>query len=216
MKYFLFYSVLVFFSLLSFHCSATQPVRVLQEDETRIAASLGGPIIPFGSTAIVLPYTTLGIEYGITSDITLFGSIHPTTILFKNVALDGGAAIRILKEEKYFPEVTAKATGYFFWDVGRANDKRFFPMISVNGSYFVGEKKLIYFGADNLYQMHTPRYFLSPFLGYQFPVAENISFQIETKWLALNLNTSHGIFEGYGSLNGRGNVGIYCGMEAGL
>jgi hypothetical protein len=216
MKKIILHSTAVIFALLSFHCSATQPVRVLQENETRIAASLGGPVIPLGDITIVLPYSTVGVEHGITSDVTMYGNIHPTTLLFKDLGLDFGAAVRLLRQDHAIPEVTVKGSCYFFWDIARGNNKRIFPTATLNASYSVGERKLLYFGADNLYQVHQPEYFVSPFIGFQFPLGETIALQVETKWMAMNKNTSHGIFEGAGSVDGKGNIGLLFGLEAGL
>lgn len=204
---------IVVLAFLSLHCGVTQPVRVLPENETRLAVSLGGPVMPVGDIAIVVPYLNVGIQYGQRENMTVFGNIHTTALLFKDLGLDGGFAARLLREKGIRPEVTLKGQVYFFWDFIRGNNKRLFPTATINASYTVGDRSLIYFGADNLYQVHQPEYFFAPLLGYQFGLTETMTMQIETKWLAANKDTRHGIFEGTASITGKGNVGFYLGVE---
>ncbi|MDD8018820.1 MAG: hypothetical protein PHP42_10645 [Bacteroidota bacterium] len=213
MKKYTLHLVSVTLAFFSLHCGITQPVRVLPENETRVASSLGGPIIPLGNIAIVVPYLNGGVQYGYRENMTLFGNVHATALLFKDLGVDGGFAVRMVKENGIRPEVTLKGQIYFFWDFIRSNNKRLFPMATLNASYTVGEQSLIYFGGDNLFQLNMPDYLFSPFVGYKFGVSDMMQMQVETKWLAVNKNTRHGVFEGTTSIAGKGNIGAYVGWE---
>ncbi len=203
-------SIPFFFSI---HCGVTQPVHVIPKDETRLQASFGGPIIPLGTIAIPVPYLNMGVQYGFQENVTLFGNFHTTALLFKDIGVDGGCAVRLNHEEGMYPEITAKGQLFFFWDVMRSNNIRVFPMGSIIGSYSTGDRSLIYFGADNLFQIHKADYFFAPLIGYQFGLNRNMTMQFETKWLAANKDTRHGVFEGATSIGGRGNFSFYLGME---
>ncbi len=201
------------FSFLAFHCGATQPVRVLDEGSTKISTSLGGPFIPLGNNLVPLPYLTAGVQHGYTGSTTLTANAHLLTALFGDIGIDVGAAQRILSQQEIIPEVTAKAQMYFFYDARRGNNPRFFPMLTANASHRVGNATLVYFGADNFFQFSKPSYFVSPFIGTQFPLGCGVEMQVESKWMAANVNTAHGVFEGEGSIGGNGNIGLFFGFN---
>jgi hypothetical protein len=211
-KIFLFCIVFTLLLLLS-GCGVTQPVRTLEEGSTQITSSFGGPIIPFDGFVIPTPYLNLGALYGYSDNISLYGNVHLTALLFKDIGIDGGAAAMLVKETGLMPEITVNGRVYFFWDVIRSNNKRFFPMITFIASYTTGEYSLCYFGADHLYQIHKPDIFLSPLVGYQFPLSGTLLSQIEIKWLAVNKDTHHGIFEGATSIGGAGGMGLFFGVN---
>lgn len=197
-------------------CGVTQPIRPIEEASTEIIASLGGPIIPFGGIAIPVPYLNLGAMYGYSSDLTIYGNVHLTALLFKDVGLDGGFSTRLFPEEGMIPEITLNGRAYFFWDAFRGNTTRLYPTATVTGSYLTGEHSLFYFGVDNLVQFTTSDLFISPFIGYRFPVSTAMQLQIESKWMAMNRDTRHGVFEGAGSIGGNGNVGLFFGLQYSL
>ena len=194
-------------------CGSTQPVRVLEEGKTKAVFSLGGPIIQFGSAPIPVPYLTIGAMHGYSHDLTLTANAHLLSAALGDIGFDAGAALRLLKQDGAIPEVTAKAQMYLFDNIARGpNAPRLFPMISLNGSYLIGESSLFYAGIDNLFQLSKPAYILSPFIGTEFYISRRISGQIETKWMAANINTSHGILEGYAAIGGLGSIGFFLGL----
>ncbi|MFA6468617.1 MAG: hypothetical protein WCW35_06955 [Bacteroidota bacterium] len=197
-------------------CGVTQPVRPIEVGSTEITASLGGPIIPVGDIAFPVPYLNLGAQYGYHQNFTLFGNAHITALLFKDIGFDGGAAARIVSEEGLRPDVTVNGRAYFFWDAFRGNSIRVYPAASLTGSYSLNERSLLYFGVDNLVQLSDASVFVSPFAGYSFPISGTMVMQVETKWVAMNHDTRHGIFEGIASIGGNGNMGLYIGFQYGL
>ena len=204
-------SLLLILALLS-GCAATQPVRVVPEGETKAVLSLGGPVIKLG-VPLPVPYTNLGILYGYTGDVTLSANAHVLAAALGDLGLDAGAAVRLLRQNGWAPELTAKAQIYLFDNLARgANSPRVLPMISVNASYLRGESWLLYIGADNLYQPSPALFLLSPFIGTEFSISNPLRGQVELKWVAANANTEHGVFEGYAAIAGHGNMGLYLGL----
>ena len=67
-------------------CSATQPVAPVPSGETVLLTSLGGPVIPLDGFAIPAPYVTLGAVHGTSENLSVYGNLHVTAALFKNVA----------------------------------------------------------------------------------------------------------------------------------
>ncbi len=212
-----FYLVLILLIISSFGgCGITQPIRPIDEGSTELIVSLGGPIIPLGGVAIPVPYLNFGVMVGYQPNLTLYGNAHITALLFKDVAFDGGFCTRVLTEKGIRPEITLNGRAYFFWDAFRGKTTRVYPMGTLTGSYLIDEHSLLYFGADNLYQYTTSDLFVSPFIGYSFSIADGMEIQIESKWMAMNRDTRHGVFEGAGSISGKGNVGLFFGLQYSL
>jgi hypothetical protein len=204
--------LIVITSLLSMHCGVTMPVRVLDEGTTQIAASLGGPFIPLGSTTIPVPYLNIGLAQGCSENVTLCGNIHLLPMLLGDAGLDAGIATQLLKQRRFCPELTGKAAVLFFSDFRNGMHPRIYPQISVNASYLAWRGLLIYAGADNVYQAAAPQFLFTPFAGVQLPFGPKWTGQLETKWIAANVNTAHGIYEGQTNISNHGNTSIYVAL----
>jgi hypothetical protein len=197
-------------------CSVTQPVRVINEGTTKAAVSIGGPFVPFGGLVMPIPYVNAGLIHGYTKNVTLTANLHATMAMLKNAAIDVGGATRLVHQDGWTPEVTARGQIYLFSDLQMIKNVRVFPIVSVNASRLVGESSLLYVGVDQLIQFDKPNYFISPFAGTQFPLSERWSMQIELKWMASNINSEHGILRGTGAIGGHGDIALFFGFTYGL
>lgn len=160
-----------------------------------------------------MPYLTVGAIHGYKENVTLVANAHLLSAALGDIGLDAGAATRLVKQDNVIPEVTAKALLYFFDNLSRGpNQPRLFPMISFNASYTIGESSLAYVGFDNIFQLSSPGLIISPFIGTEFYISNKFSGQIEAKWYAANVNSAHGIYEGYASVGGNGNIGLLFGL----
>ena len=193
-------------------CSVTQPVRVLDEGATRATLSVGGPIVRLGGVTVPVPYLNVGVMHGYTSDVTLTGNIHGTMAMLKDLALDVGAATRVVHQEGWVPEVTAKGQLYLFSDLEMIKNARVFPMVGLNASRLIGESTLLYAGVDQLIQFNNPHYFVTPFVGAELPLSERWAMQTEVKWMAANIESAHGALRGVGSVGGHGSAAIFFGF----
>ncbi|RPH32467.1 hypothetical protein EHM92_08645, partial [bacterium] len=158
----------LFLAATSFHCAVTQPVRVLNPGEARIAASIGGPVVPGSIPTVIIPYATAGAAVGISSDVTATGNVHLILATLKTLGVDGGAAVRLVSEKGAIPEVTAKAQVLLMTNF-TAGSLRLFPSCSLNGSYRIGESVLGYGGLESMFQFTGDEHYLvGPFAGVQF------------------------------------------------
>ena len=197
-------------------CSVTQPIRVVDEGITKAAVSIGGPFVPFGGLVVPIPYVNAGLMHGYTKNVTLTANLHATMAMLKNAAIDVGGATRLMHQDGWTPEITAKGQVYLFSDLQMIKNVRVFPVVSVNASRLIGESSLLYVGVDQLIQFDKPNYFISPFVGTQFPLSERWSMQTELKWMASNINSEHGILRGTGAIGGRGDIALFFGFTYGL
>ena len=213
----------------SLACSVVQPVRVLPEGTTQITGSLGGPWLPRSSPAIIAPYLNVGAMHGISDNVTLTGSLHGTMLPFGVLGLDLGAAARLLKQQGAVPELTAKAQFYGFYDftpgstptrpatpdgATSAGAVRVYPYLSLNASYELTQGLLGYLALENLFQLtNSPNYYFTPTVGLQYAFSPSFSLQGEWKWIAANVNTMNGIFQGQSTIGTTGNWGVYLGFN---
>jgi hypothetical protein len=209
-------------------CSVIQPVRVLPEGTTQLTGSLGGPWLPKSSPAVIAPYLNLGVMHGVSEAVTLTGSLHGTLLPFGVLGLDAGAAVRVLKQQGAVPELTAKAQVYGFYDIvsgGTAarpvspdgatasGTVRIYPHIALTGSYALTDALLGYVSLENTLQFGTAfAYYFTPTIGGQYALSPTVNAQLEWKWMAANVNTQNGIFQGQSSIGNTGNWGIFLGF----
>jgi hypothetical protein len=200
-------------ALLMNGCSTTEPVRVLEPGEVRIVASVGGPVVPSAVPTVVIPYATFGLMKGVTDQLTVTGNVHALLAGLVTLGVEGGAACRLVREEGAIPEVTAKAQALVMTNF-TPGSFRLFPLCSVNGSYRVGNDVLAYLGAESLFQFTgEDHYFLGPFMGAEVAVSRRVRLQVEAKWMAANISTRDGVFEGQSSFHGKGSFGMFLGAS---
>ncbi len=191
-------------------CGTSQPVRVLQPGQRQLSVSLGGPIVPSSSPVGFIPYLDLGYVVGVSSDYTLQANVHALPAVFGTLGADLGIATRLCHEQSWQPELSLKAQGIFFTDFRAA---RIYPLLSLLGSYEVSSRSLAYGGLETLYQFHDSRLFCTPLLGYSFPLSAKTTMQTEFKWMAANVSSASGVFEGEGSIGSHGGIGFFLGLN---
>src|SRR6218665_1660418 len=84
--------------LLLFSCAPSRFVKPLEKKQSAAAFSFGGPLIQFSGAPIPIPFTTLAYGYGVSGNVTAYGSLHPTSLLFGNLQSDLGASIGLLNK----------------------------------------------------------------------------------------------------------------------
>ncbi|MEI8137574.1 MAG: hypothetical protein WCH21_09655, partial [Bacteroidota bacterium] len=96
-----FLSVILLVSLFQ-NCAPSRFVKPLAKKQHAASFSFGGPIIKFSGAPIPIPFTTLAYGYGATNNITAYGSLHATSLLFGNLQSDLGTTIKIFEKENKF------------------------------------------------------------------------------------------------------------------
>ena len=78
-------------------CGTTSLLRPVGAGNTRVSASVGGPLVVFGGAPVPVPVTTLGVAHGISDAVDIRAGLHPTAAAFGVAGLDVGAAWHPLK-----------------------------------------------------------------------------------------------------------------------
>jgi hypothetical protein len=191
-------------------CSATHIVRPLPRDVSVWTVSLGGPYLPEAVPTKVVPYLSLGWQYGVSDAMTIGGAVHGTLAVY-GVAAGELTATRLLTEQRGSrPAVAGTAQAYVFAGRGGA---RVYPSLGTVASWAVGSRALLYGGGNAVAQFSgAPAVLFNPLIGGQRSFGRHVALQLELKWMAANADTRAGVFEGESSFGGRGVFATQLGM----
>jgi hypothetical protein len=204
-----------------FSCASSRFVEPLKKGEQAVAFDVGGPLIEFGDLIIPIPLTSLVYGRGIDSNLTVFGSLHITALLFSNIQSDFGATYRFYQSNnKFIPAFSASANGNFVWDMDDSKVK-FWPQLDLNIYWNFGEKKhYLYAGVSNWWELgktrsqdrpQLDRWLVNPQIGFVYK-PNKWFYSIETKFLAPSHDNVN-LFVPYFSILGtKGANGIYFGV----
>jgi hypothetical protein len=196
---------------LSLGCAATQPVRVLRQGETRWIASVGGPVLPDHVPTKLIPYANAGVMWGHRDNLTLSVNAHLLSAAFGIAGVDVGAARRLRPQAGVLPEVTGQAQLYLFAGEGGA---RAYPHLTGTGSWSATSRTLLYGGAAvTVRPSGGTTLIVTPHVGVQQDIGRRFALQLEGKWMAANIDSRVGIFEGEGNIAGRGGRAIQLGIQ---
>jgi len=192
-------------------CTATLPVRTLPARQTRWIGSVGGPVAPDHVMTKVIPYLTVGAMHGVTDRTTVSGSIHVLSAALGIAGVDVGVARRLGAQAGMRPEITGQVQLYAFAASGGA---RVFPNVSGTMSWSAGPKSLLYTGASLTTQFSGEhRVLVSPAAGIQRDVRKRLTLQLESRWMAANVNTERGLLEGESGIGGLGGFAVLLGVQ---
>lgn len=193
-------------------CSATAIVRPLPRGTSAWTASVGGPWVPSSVPTLVVPYVTVGWQRGVSDDLTMGGAVHATMAAFGVAGVDISATRRLVPQSGAWPELVATLRGTVFTN-GSASGTRAYPSLGVVGSWAAGPRTLWYVGTDAMAQAGaTPSVLLAPLAGVQRRVGSRAELQLEAKWMAANVDTRRGVFEGESAIGGHGALAVQLGL----
>ena len=214
---------LIYFALIIIGLSSCAPARFiqpLQEKEHALSFSLGGPMFNFSDMTIPAPLSSICYGYGLKENLSLFGSIHTTSLAFGNFQSDFGATYKFLDQKNCIPNISASAAGNLIFNFNEANT-HFWPQLDVNAYWEHGKNNsYFYVGMSNWFELAAKRahdepsidhWLLHPQLGYQYNL-ESWSFFAEVKLLApTHLNDE--VLIDFRSITGNyGSTGLYLGV----
>ncbi|MFC2114204.1 hypothetical protein ACFLRI_02530 [Bacteroidota bacterium] len=214
---------LLFVSVTLLILSACAPVRFIQpleEKQQAVSFSIGGPLFDFSGMTIPSPLSSVCYGFGLKENLTLFGSLHITSLAFGNFQSDFGATYKFLDQDNYIPNISASAAGNLIFNFDETNLK-FWPQIDLNAYwehgtnnsyFFVGMSNWFEFAAKRAHdQPSTDRWLLNPQIGYQWNT-KSWAFSAEIKFLAPGHSNSDVLID-YRSITGNyGATGLYLGV----
>lgn len=95
--------IVILLAIIGFqNCAPSRVIKPLEIGEQSVSMSLGGPMakIP-GVATLPIPFTNLSYARGCKENLTLTGSIYPTTMLFGTYQFDLGVNYGFIKQENW-------------------------------------------------------------------------------------------------------------------
>ncbi|MEN8787222.1 MAG: lipoprotein [Flavobacteriales bacterium] len=202
-------------------CASSRFVEPLKKGEQVVALDVGGPTIEFGGAVIPIPLSSIVYARGIDTNLTVFGSVHVTSLLFGNIQTDLGATYRFFESKKSFlPSLSTSVNGNAIYDMNDSKFK-FWPQLDLNAYWNFGEKDhYVYAGVSNWWELadvrsqeraQLDRWLVNPQIGLVIKTNKWF-YSLETKFLGPSHNNVN-LFVPYFSLLGeKGASAIYFGI----
>lgn len=193
-------------------CAPSRFVQPLAAGEQAIGFNLGGSLIDYNGTTIPVPLTAITYGNGLKEQLTVFGSLHTTALLFNNLQLEGGAVAQWKEQEGWKPAISTAITFNFITELSEGNAK-LWPQIDGNAFWnFKDKKYTTYLGyslwIDNKIMADNGLGLFNPHLGYTYRKG-SWDLNAELKFLAPGFDNSK-VFIPYQSITGtQGATGIY-------
>jgi hypothetical protein len=214
-----FYLLILFGIILLSSCAPTRFVKPLEENQWAISGSLGGPLVDFDGTTIPLPFTSVGVGYGISDATTGFANVHTTALAFGVLHIEAGVLQSIIAPEGIRPGISAGGSLNFMGDMWWGNMK-LFPQIDANlyWDYGYGDN-FFYVGTSNWFDLAAEKahgeaqsnnWIFNLQAGHTFG-GPKWDFIIEAKYLA-PFHSNQNIVVDYTSFGRQGAIGAYFGI----
>lgn len=215
----LLYSLLLPLIALATSCAPTRFVEPVAEHHYAVVASLGGPLITYSDLTIPMPLTALTAGYGYSQDLTVFGSLHTTALLFKDLQVDAGILQRLLDQDGLRPGISVSPVANFVIALrdGRA---KFWPELDANLHWHYDHSgNLAYAGSTNWFELSATRAHDEPQEHHWIPSiqighifdGDNWQYTTELKYLAVGISNVPNVVE-YHGIAEHGGLAVYLAL----
>ena len=219
-NYFIIISCVFTLLIANNSCSSSRFVEPLEKKQHAIGINLGGPLINFGGTIIPTPMSSIVYGYGLDSNLTLFGGLHTTSLIFNNFHSDFGVTYQFINQNKYTPSLSGSFNNTIVTSL-RTGTTRYWPQVDLNGYWnFSKRNHFWYVGLSNWFELRSKRahdleqikrWLPNPQAGVTLKT-KTFQFNLEYKLLAVGIS-SNDVFVPYQSLsNNKGAMGLYLGI----
>jgi|GEM_PF-881276 len=194
-------------------CGTTSQLRPVGAGNTRVTASLGGPLVVFGGAPVPLPITRVGVAHGTSESVDVSGGLHPTAALFGVAGLDAGVAWHPLRAHRSLLALGFDAYGFgnthdavFIVDPWLGSHVRVSSTLSLGGGLHVATRA----ATSASYQRELSPIAPSLFAQAAFHIGR-ITLEVEPRWYALG-QCGQCVAPGYIS-PGTGALGLVLGVS---
>jgi hypothetical protein len=196
-------------------CAPTRHIIPLQQGESQISASFGGPLITYDDMVIPVPLISLDYGYGLDTNVTVFGGAHVTSALFGVIQADLGGRYYIpLYPDEYIKGITIGASLNPAIDVWEGNVKLWPEIMSAArwqfGSHnpYLSLSSWIEFASTRAHDQKQEVHFMPSISIGDIYQSTNWDYALEARWIAPGLRNK-GVVAEYHGIGGNGTIGLY-------
>ena len=143
-------------TLASASCSTIRQVRPLEKGEHKVAVSAGGPLFTGLGIPLPLLMASVNYQYGISSWLTMGGSVHLTPIIFGMFGFgEINATAGIIKQSGVVPAVAVQANLHLLSDF--STDFLLFPETNIIASWRLGNSFLVYVSGGGMWNLYNEK-----------------------------------------------------------
>lgn len=196
------------FFLVTTACSATHYARPVGKGNTAAHVSLGGPFGQVFGKPVPLPMTTLGLTYGISDTLDIYGHLHPTMAAYQLAAIDVGVNYLLREQEGKSPALVTGGALFLTTDISPQESPTGCNTCLMVDPHLVASwqlgSHLVYSGFRGLLQTTpqmtegTRRFMIAPLVGTELRVGEHLGIVLEGRWEAPFVNTTNDVVTWYG------------------
>lgn len=209
MRYLIFFIILTACS-----CSTSRFVEPLEKDEVAVGVNAGGPLLVFAGTPIPLPLTGIYAGYGLKENLTVYGSLHTTSLLFQTLQIEAGARRDLFEGGGKAPTISGSFALNGIMDF-REYNTRIYPELSINPYWNYGRWKT-YLGGQlwlDFYKFNRINYGYAGFFVPNVNIGQTVdigkwNIALEYKRLGFNIDSEFSVVN-YIIPGGLGAQGIY-------
>lgn len=209
-------------SSLLFSCGPSKFVEPIAYKQLSIGGHFGGPALDYG-IPIPLPISAIEIGYGLDTNVTVFGTLHTTSIIFGNFQTDLGATFKVLNQKTYRPNISI-SPGFNFIYSFSSDLAKLWPTLDLNAYWNYGNRKnYFYFGVNNYFELskamangqdQVNHWLYNPQIGHVLKGKNgNGQFTAEIKWLGPNHENDFAFIPYATPQGNNGAIGVYFGYR---
>lgn len=219
-NYLIIITSLTIFFISGNSCSSSRFVEPLKRKQHAIGGNFGGPLINFGGVIIPTPMSSVIYGYGLDTNLTIFGGLHVSSLVFNNFHSDFGLTYKFLDQNKLTPSLSGSFNNTIVTSL-RTGSARYWPSLDINSFWnFSNRNHYWYVGLSNWFELRNKRahdleqlkrWLPNPQIGITLK-AKTFHFNMEYKLLVIGVN-SNDVFVPYQSLSdNKGAMGLYFGV----
>lgn len=215
----LIYTAILVIAVFISACAPSRIVKPLAKKEMAVGATFGGPLIGFAGAVIPIPFTSVYGAYGIDSSLTVFTSVHTTSLAFGNFQTDFGITKQLSKQKGFIPALSISPCLNYIVNF-KETDFNINPQVDLNAYWNrKNGKGYMYIGLDNWFDLTGKKMYgykyqnfvvFSPQAGYTFE-KKKWNINLECKYIAPYINNRL-LVPDYLPFSGKGVIGIYFGV----
>jgi hypothetical protein len=193
-------------------CAPSRFIEPLDKGEQAVSFNVGGSLIEYADMTIPVPLTSLTYGNGLTEKLTVFGSLHTTSLIFNNFQTEVGVVSHIRNQERWIPALSSSLALNFITELSKGNAK-LWPQIDGNAYWNLNANKhRLHLGysiwIDTQMLDENRIGIINPHFGYTYKM-KTYELGTELKLLAPGTDNSK-VFLPYQIIMGdRGATGIY-------
>lgn len=187
--------ILLIVAVALLNCSAHTNLEPSGKSQMNGNVSLGGPVVAAFGTHIPVPYTTVGINYGVSEQMDVNMNFHLFSLMYKIAGLDFGGTYFFSGQDDEIPTIGLQVRLLTFGSLKSTVEEQFrvYPVLSGSAAWKTGHG-IFYSGFDVTLSLARSEYdseaadaIISPFTGYRWNLGKRYHLFTEIKWHGANI-----------------------------